>query len=293
MPFYITEGNIVNERTAAIVNAANTELLEGGGVCGVIFRAAGETELRNACEALAPIHTGEAVITPGFHLKASYIIHAAGPVYHPAEHDLCEKQLRSAYLSSLNLADEYHLSSIAFPLISSGIYGYPKEEALAIAVDVFRTWLRDHEMEIHLVIFDRRDFRLPEAEKTDMDQYLTARLFRIPAPAAHTEDNFFSVLSSYLKADILPELSSASNHTRRGIRSILSHTDRLPSKDTVLSLAIALKLNLAQSEELLHAARLNFDAADRRDGIIEYCLDHQKDIFYTNEMLFAYGENQL
>jgi len=116
----------------AIVNAANAALKMGDGVCGAIFRAAGEYELQTACDKLAPIKTGEAVITKGFRLDAKYIIHTAGPVYCDGKHGE-EELLRSCYTNSLKLAIENGCKSIAFPLISSGIYGYPKIEALRVA----------------------------------------------------------------------------------------------------------------------------------------------------------------
>lgn len=106
----------------AIVNAANTDLRMGSGVCGAIFHAAGAEQMQNACDKLAPIQTGQAVITPGFRLSAKFVIHAAGPVYDQRDVDKCQELLRSAYLESLSLAIQYKCESIAFPLISSGIY---------------------------------------------------------------------------------------------------------------------------------------------------------------------------
>jgi len=106
----------------AIVNAANTDLTIGGGVCGTIFKAAGAQTLQAACDKVAPVKTGEAAITPGFALPCKYVIHAAGPVYRHWNAEQSEKLLRSAYTSSLTLAVQHHCNSIAFPLISSGIF---------------------------------------------------------------------------------------------------------------------------------------------------------------------------
>jgi O-acetyl-ADP-ribose deacetylase (regulator of RNase III) len=122
----------------AIVNAANTDLQMGGGVCGAIFKAAGAHELQAACNKLAPIKTGDAVITSGFRLPAKYIVHAAGPVYRQWNAEQNEQHLRAAYTNSLKLAIENDCKSIAFPLISSGIYGYPKAEALKVATAAIR-----------------------------------------------------------------------------------------------------------------------------------------------------------
>ena len=120
-----------------IVNAANTELRAGGGVCGSIFRGAGDAELSAACQEVGPCEAGDSRITPGFNLTQqgiNYIVHAVGPVYHhygPAE---AQRLLRSAYQSALRLAAEHGVAKIAFPLISSGIYGYPFDEAVAVAI---------------------------------------------------------------------------------------------------------------------------------------------------------------
>ena len=129
MPLTIVRQDITKMNVDVIVNAANTDLRMGGGVCGAIFRAAGTEELQTACDKLAPIKTGEAAITPGFALPAKYVIHAAGPVYSVWHKRRCREQLRSAYINSLELALKNGCESIAFPLISSGVYGYPKDEA--------------------------------------------------------------------------------------------------------------------------------------------------------------------
>jgi O-acetyl-ADP-ribose deacetylase len=127
--------------TDAIVNAANESLAPGGGVCGAIHRAAGP-ELARACAAAAPCPTGEARLTPGFRLPARFVIHAVGPVWHgggAGEADL----LASAYRSAVRLAAEHGLSSLAFPAISTGIFGYPLEQATPIAVSAVRAAAAD------------------------------------------------------------------------------------------------------------------------------------------------------
>lgn len=156
MGLKIISGDITKLETDAIVNAANTGLKQGGGVCGAIFNAAGARELQKACDVLAPIRTGEAVITPGFNLPARYVIHTAGPVYNPTVMKESERLLKDAYTNSLKLAKENNLSSIAFPLISSGIYGYPLEEAYKVAVDAIENFLKTNDMDVSLVIFDER-----------------------------------------------------------------------------------------------------------------------------------------
>lgn len=154
MSFEIINKDITKLDVDAIVNAANTSLQRGGGVCGAIFKAAGAEKLEEACNKLAPISTGEAVITDGFDLKARYIIHTAGPVYNPANPKKSEELLAKSYKNSLKLAKEYELQSLAFPLISAGIYGYPKSEALAIAKNIIEDFLSNNQMDIYLTILD-------------------------------------------------------------------------------------------------------------------------------------------
>lgn len=172
MPLTIVRQDITKMNVDAIVNAANTDLQTGGGVCGAIFRAAGERELQAACDKLAPIKTGEAAITPGFALTAKYVIHAAGPVYSFWNKRQCRELLRSAYIESLKLAAENGCESIAFPLISSGIYGYPKDEALEVARSAIEEYLRHHDMEVYLAVFDKSSFLISEALLGDVESYI-------------------------------------------------------------------------------------------------------------------------
>lgn len=158
MPFTIVRQDITKMKVDAIVNAANTDLQMGGGVCGAIFNAAGAVQLQAACDKLAPIKTGEAVITPGFGLPAKYVIHAAGPVYRNWSKEQNEQYLRAAYTNSLKRAIENKCESIAFPLISSGIYGYPKDEALQVAASAIQDFLTGHDLDVTLVVFDKSAF---------------------------------------------------------------------------------------------------------------------------------------
>ncbi|MDR2295275.1 MAG: macro domain-containing protein [Clostridiales Family XIII bacterium] len=163
MPFSVVRQDITTMRVDAIVNAANTALRMGGGVCGAIFKAAGASALEAACDKLAPIGTGEAVVTPGFGLPARYIIHTAGPVYRGGAHGEAA-QLRACYLNSLERAAEKNCESVAFPLISSGIYGYPKAEALRVAVTAVRDFLdgRERDLDVYLAVFDTEALALGE-----------------------------------------------------------------------------------------------------------------------------------
>lgn len=138
----VTQGDITRLAIDAIVNAANEELLAGGGVCGAIFRAAGPG-LAEACRKVAPCPTGEARITPGFALPARFIIHAVGPVWNGGRANE-DAQLASCYRRSIELAAEHGLARIAFPAISTGIYGFPPDRAVKVAVGASAEALRAH-----------------------------------------------------------------------------------------------------------------------------------------------------
>ena len=171
MPFTIIRNDITKLRVDAIVNAANTSLQMGGGVCGAIFSAAGADRLQKACDALAPIKTGEAVITHGFDLPAKYIIHTAGPVYIDGKHGE-EALLRSCYTNSLELAVKHDCESIAFPLISSGIYGYPKAGALRAATAAILDFIGKNDIDVSLVVFDKEALAVSEKLIGAIDSYI-------------------------------------------------------------------------------------------------------------------------
>ena len=177
MPFTIVRQDITKLKVDAIVNAANTDLAMGGGVCGAIFKAAGALELQAACDKLAPIKTGEAVITPGFGLRAKFIIHASGPVYSQRIKEQNEQLLRAAYTNSLKRAVENNCISIAFPLISSGIYGYPKDEALQVATSAIQDFLKDYDLEVTLVVFDKSSFAVSRELLGAVESYIDEHFF--------------------------------------------------------------------------------------------------------------------
>lgn len=154
MPLEIIRDDITKVKVDAIVNAANSELQMGGGVCGAIFRAAGAEELQKACDEIGHCPVGAAVFTDGFRLPSQYIIHTVGPIWRGGDEGE-ENELRACYRNSLELAMSLDCASIAFPLISSGIYGYPKEQARQVAVSEIEKFLKEHEMEVYLVLFDR------------------------------------------------------------------------------------------------------------------------------------------
>lgn len=160
MPFSIVRNDIARVHADALVNAANTHLAEGGGVCGALFAAAGRERMRAACDAIGGCPTGGAVVTPAFDLPARWCVHAVGPIWHGGEHGE-ETALRSCYRSVFARVVELGARSVAFPLISAGIYGYPADSALAVAREETRAFLAGHDdVEVTLVVFERSAVRL-------------------------------------------------------------------------------------------------------------------------------------
>ncbi len=344
MSLKLVRNDITTMAVDAIVNAANTDLEWGGGVCGAIFEAAGGRELQAACDKLSPIKTGEAVITPGFKLLAKFIIHAAGPVYRDQTPAESEALLRKTYLSALQVAKENKCESVAFPLISSGIYGYPKEAALRIATEAIKSFLAKHELEVYLILFNREAFLVGRElhgaiesyidehyVETHSDIYRRGQLLdvervacksaRLKFPHRLEECRLESLKALSLPRkcekkkllDVISELDvpfnlallrviyekqmtdvqvyKGANLSRKLFSKIRTGKGYVPSKRTVLALAVSMRLDLAETTKLLSRAGYALTHNQKFDVIVEYFIVNQDyDIFKINQVLFDYDQ---
>ncbi len=326
MPFTIVRQDITKMKVDAIVNAANTDLAMGGGVCGAIFNAAGSVKLQEACDKVSPIKTGGAAITPGFKLPAKYVIHAAGPIYHQWNAEENEKLLRSAYTESLKLAAKNKCGSIAFPLISSGIYGYPKEEALQVAVAAIKDFLAENDMDVYLVIFDRASFTVSEKLMGAVESYIDENyadshfisrreISNVDYEEIHTQfiaqkeslaasqilEDFIDNLDEPFNTTLLrlidakgktdSEVYKRANIDRKLFSKIRTGKGYMPSKRTILALAVSLELTLEETDDLLERAGYALSHSQKFDVIVEFFIVNGKyDIFEINEVLFKYDQ---
>ena len=171
MPFQMVRNDITRVAADAIVNPANRELLQGSGTSRAIYQAAGETELTAACKAIGCCAPGGAVCTPAFGLPAKYIFHTACPAWRGGTAGEAQ-QLAGAYRAALELAVEYHCESVAVPLLSTGNYGYPKEQAFRIAADVITRFVLEHDLTVYLVLYDRESLATGQKLFADVAEYI-------------------------------------------------------------------------------------------------------------------------
>ena len=324
MPLSIVRNDITTMKVDAIVNAANESLLGGGGVDGAIHRAAGP-DLLKECRTLGGCKTGEAKLTRGYRLPAKFVIHTVGPIWHGGGHGEQEK-LVSAYRTSLALALEQGCETVAFPLISAGAYGYPKDQALKVAVDTIGDFLLAHDMTVYLVIFDRAAYTIGGKLFADIAAYIDDRYADAHTDSRETRRRQVAMASMPMAAPVgavLPSLDEAlgrmdesfsqmllrkidergmtdaqcykkANIDRKLFSKIRSDVHYRPSKPTAAAFAVALELSLEEARELLGRAGFAFSHASKFDIIVEYFIARQNyNIFEINEALFAFDQSLL
>ena len=332
MPLHIIRQDITKLECDAIVNAANNTLLGGGGVDGAIHKAAGG-KLLEECKMLGGCDTGDAKITKGYNLPCKYVIHTVGPIWRGGQNG--EKLLlESCYKKSLALAKENGCESVAFPLISSGVYGYPKDKALSVAVETISEFLFDNEMTVYIVVFDKAAYQISEELFDDVAEYIDdnyvdeneeRRLYNRPhrifssecdfdvgsvcfeekleAPRkldlslidmlANIDDNFAVTLLKLidLKGITDVECYKKANVSKQTWYKIMNEKDYKPSKNTVISFAIALELSLEETKHLLSTVGFTLSKSNKFDIIIEYfLLNEEYNIFTINETLFKFDQ---
>lgn len=332
MPLQIVRNDITKMEVDAVVNAANSRLKMGGGVCGAIFNAAGAQELQAECDLMGGCNTGDAVMTNGYNLPAKYIIHAVGPVWNGGNSNE-EKLLAACYINSLNIAKENNLNSIAFPLISSGIYGYPKDKAFRVAVSAIQEFLLESDMLVYLIVFDKKAVEISEKLFKSIEKYIddnyVDELFDIE------RDRYAEELNISYNLEVQHEATIKSiKHEKRKLEDVVAQMDETftekllrlidekkktdvqtykkanidrklfskirsdkfykPRKTTALALAISLELNVDETKDLLNKAGYSLSHSNKFDIIVEYFIEEGiYDIFEINEALFAFEQNLL
>lgn len=312
MPLKIVRNDITKMMVDAIVNAANESLFGGGGADGAIHRAAGK-ELLSECRTLGGCKTGEAKITGGYNLPAKYVIHTVGPVYKDGKHG--EKTLlESCYRESLSLAKNHDCETIAFPLISSGVYGYPKDKALKIAIDVISDFLLENEMTVYIVIFDKAAYGISEKLFSDITEYIddnyvalhtdycresmpmcapfSAAADSIDTPIRKSKKKFFKddlnkrikQIDESFSQMLLRKIDEKgmtdaqcykkANIDRKLFSKIRSDIHYKPSKPTAIAFAISLELSLEETEDMLRKAGFALSHSNKFDIIIEYFISN-------------------
>ena len=315
MPLQIVRNDITKMNVDAIVNAANESLLGGGGVDGAIHRVAGP-ELLAECRTLHGCKTGDAKITKGYRLPAKFVIHTVGPIWRGGN---CGEKalLTSCYRKSLELAVQYGCQSVAFPLISAGVYGYPKDQALKVALDTVSEFLLNEstsqDLLVYIVVFNRKVTQISQSLFSDIRQFVddhyvalhedyrstrrrqmeslhksvvleeSERVACAPMELSledmlkQTDAGFTETLLKLIdksgKKD--SEIYKKANLSKQHFSKIRNNPNYKPTKATALALAIALELNLEETQDLIERAGYALSNSSKQDLIVKYFILHR------------------
>lgn len=274
MPIKIIRQDITKLKVDAIVNTTNPNLDATGGLDHYIHQLAGK-ELDVECRRIGKLKVGQACLTSGYKL-CKYIIHTASPVWN-IQNKNNEALLKSCYLSSLMLANEYKLKSIAFPLISSGTNQFPKELALQVAMHSIVSFLTDHEMMVYLVVYDRNSYKISSELFDSIEAYIDD----------YYEDEHMLVCNSIIAPRF--SLIDALNQMDESFSTMLL---RKIAKQTVIAFALALELSLDDMEDMLNKAGFSLSHSNKFDIIVEYFVSQGNyNVFEINEALFAFDQS--
>ncbi|MBF1156243.1 MAG: macro domain-containing protein [[Eubacterium] sulci] len=326
MPFEIVRNDIVNMKVDAIVNTANPKPIIGAGTDKAVHDKAG-ARLLLARKEIGNIAVGEAAITPAFDLDANYVIHTAGPIWKDGRSGE-EKLLASCFRNSLGIAKKKSCESIAFPLISTGSYGFPKPLALQIAVREISSFLMENEMQVYLVVFEKQSFELSEKLFKSVSSYIdenyvsekinaeykmsNLRSYELLFEASDTPrygticsnpnlDGMLENLDKGFSETLLAlidrtgkkdsEIYKRANVDRKLFSKIRNNADYRPSKTTAIAFAIALELNMDETNDLLSKAGFALSQSSKFDVIVRYFIENKKyDIFELNSVLFEFDQ---
>lgn len=367
MPFKIIRNDITRVEADAIVNTANPEPRYTGGTDAAIYKAAGAEDLLAERRKIGRIAPGEAAVTSAFRLPAKYIIHTVGPEWIDGRHGEYDI-LRSCYRKSLHLADQLGCESIAFPLIATGVYGFPKDQALEIALSVIREYLEGSDLDVILVVFGRGSYQIAAGLTEQIEEYIdenyvaeqtdeeygelaeefsgelsgarrklwrrgrsgsnvfldAARSGGVEAPTADEAsmaspkeaeeaanyapkqkkaslEDAVNNLGESFQARLLrmidergmsdPEVYKRANVDRKLFSKIRCSEDYIPKKKTIVALAIALRLNMDDTRDLLASAGLMLTNNSKADVIVSFCIENGiYDIFEVNALLFKFRQ---
>ncbi|MCV2231213.1 macro domain-containing protein [Acholeplasma manati] len=311
MPFEILRNDILTMKVDAIVNSTSSEPFIFGGLDAKIHQQAGP-ELIQDRRMYGTLKLSEPIITKGYNLLSKYVIHVVGPIYKNGKFNE-KQQLKSTYQHVLELAQNKNLESIAFPLISSGVYRYPRKEALEVALEVIKQFSLTSDMMIYLVVYDDASYEVskPFINKTETDQTLSMNYFAERAMAVKVlrkkprsidelieeiDFTFQEMLFKFIDQKGLNDVDvyKKANVDRKLFSKIKSNRFYQPSKSTALAFSIALELNLDETLDLLKKAGYTLSDAIPLDIIVAYHIEKAiYDIYEINMVLFDKGEHSI